>query len=72
MKKVYKRYNRRVNAGFISILLIIRYSGIGERIMKFYGREILWQEFSSARPGGSSYANFSQVNLEKQKKIFIG
>ena len=68
MKKVYKRYNRRVNAGLISILLIIRYSGIDERIMKFYGREVLWQEFSSARPGGSSCANFSQVNLEKQIK----
>ena len=68
MKKVYKRYNPRTNAVLVSILLIIKYSGIDERIMKFYGRAVLWQEFLPARPGGSSYANISQVNLEKQIK----
>jgi len=72
VKKVYKRYNSRNNAVIVPILLIIRCSGIDEKIMKFYGRQVLWQEFSSARPGGCPCANFFQANLEKQIKIFIG
>ena len=50
------------------IIICGHYKGIDERIMKFYAREVFWQKFLSAWPGGSSCVNICQVNLEKQIK----